>query len=730
MRMMLDTSGISTGFQQVGRDLKGLDKQVLALGKSLGITFGAASVGMVLKNAMNTINEYSSANSRLAAILGTVKSETVALQKVQQDLGASTKFTASQVADAQTELAKLGFTQREIIASTAGVLDLAAAAGIEIARAAEVAGGTLRGFGLDASETGRVVDVMAASFGKSALDTEKFAESMKVVAPIAKAAGIDLETATALVGKLSDSMISGSLGGTALKNLLSELSNPTSKLSKEIGFAVKNSSDLFRAFDILKEKNIDLAEATELTDERSKAAFLTLINSTDGLKSLASELENASGSAKQLAETMQDNLSGDIDKAKSAWEGFILSIESGEGAISKAFRTVVQGGTEVLSTLRMLNEESANIEKLGINRVDIGNARKAALTTELRLIEKINATNDSEERAGLIAKVSTSIQQRTAALEELRKKQEQIGNQREETRALLNTAKSRDEIAKLSQALVDLQNQFSSNGEAIVRTQFELEGISRVYDQFAEKNNEATTTVQKLTEEQKAAALEARNLRMELEGWKQITTNDLFSDGIQANIGGLAQGLQELFAAGVIGAGELELQLAKVGSAKTAVLESTFELQDAFAELYDVPELETYTENLQNLALAKEQAKVQSELLSEQLALEKQRMQEIGGVLKNVFEAGLNDFENFGEAIGSVLKRLITQLASAAAAAALLNAFLPGAGGFGSIFGSLSGFSGLSGGGSGALNVNGMIQGRDIFLSNANSGNILNRVGA
>ena len=729
MRMMLDTSGISTGFQQVGRDLKGLDKQVLALGKSLGITFGAASVGMVLKNAMNTINEYSSANSRLAAILGTVKSETVALQKVQQDLGASTKFTASQVADAQTELAKLGFTQREIIASTAGVLDLAAAAGIEIARAAEVAGGTLRGFGLDASETGRVVDVMAASFGKSALDTEKFAESMKVVAPIAKAAGIDLETATALVGKLSDSMISGSLGGTALKNLLSELSNPTSKLSKEIGFAVKNSSDLFRAFDILKEKNIDLAEATELTDERSKAAFLTLINSTDGLKSLASELENASGSAKQLAETMQDNLSGDIDKAKSAWEGFILSIESGEGAISKAFRTVVQGGTEVLSTLRMLNEESANIEKLGINRVDIGNARKAALTTELRLIEKINATDDSEERAGLIAKVNASIQKRTAALEELRKKQEQIGNQREETRALLNTAKSRDEIAKLSQALVDLQNQFSSNGEAIVRTQFELEGISRVYDQFAEKNNEATTTVQKLTEEQKAAALEARNLRMELEGWKQITTNDLFSDGIQANIGGLAQGLQELFAAGVIGAGELELQLAKVGSAKTAVLESTFELQDAFAELYDVPELETYTENLQNLALAKEQAKVQSELLSEQLALEKQRMQEIGGVLKNVFEAGLNDFENFGEAIGSVLKRLITQLASAAAAAALLNAFLPGAGSFGSIFGSLSGFSGLSGGGSGALNVNGMIQGRDIFLSNANSGNILNRVG-
>ena len=101
----------------------------------------------------------------------------------------------------------MGFTSDEINQVTESTLALAQAADADLARAAEVAGSTLRGFGLDASETQRVTDVMASSFGASALDMESFAESMKYVAPVANAAGISLEETTAMLASLSNSGI-------------------------------------------------------------------------------------------------------------------------------------------------------------------------------------------------------------------------------------------------------------------------------------------------------------------------------------------------------------------------------------------------------------------------------------------------------------------------------------------------------------------------------------------
>lgn len=348
--------GIGNEAEKAGQKVGGVNKQVKkstgliknlkSIGGALGITAGVALLGAAFKDAFRNIRDFSKSNSDLAAVLGKTKDEIKELTDLQKQLGATTEFSASQVANAQIELAKMGFTMKEIGSSTAGVLSLASASGSTLTESAEVMSATLRGFGLDASESGKVADTMAASFVNSSLDMEKFRESMKLVAPIARAANIDLDTTTALLGELATNGLAGSIAGTGLKNLMSKLSNENSKLSKELGFSVKNSEDLVRAFQELKKGNIDLTQATELTDERSKAAFLTMINGIDNVEALRDKLGEV-GTAANIAAEKMNNLDGDIKILGSAWEGLTLQGSEAESGI----RSVVQGITKAINFL-------------------------------------------------------------------------------------------------------------------------------------------------------------------------------------------------------------------------------------------------------------------------------------------------------------------------------------------------------------------------------------------
>ena len=136
------------------------------------------------------------------------------------------------------------------------------AGGAELGRAAEVAGSTLRAFGLAAEETGRVTDVMAKSFATSSLDMESFAEAMKTVAPIAKATGVSMEEASAMLGALANNGIKGSIAGTALKKILSDLH--------------REGKPMTQTFKELSNQNISLADANDLVGDRAKGALLVL----------------------------------------------------------------------------------------------------------------------------------------------------------------------------------------------------------------------------------------------------------------------------------------------------------------------------------------------------------------------------------------------------------------------------------------------------------------------
>ena len=276
---------------------------------SMKLTAPLAALGAV---SFNVFKGFEAEMSKVKAVSGATAEEFKALSDNAKDLGASTMFTAREVAQLQTEFAKLGFTATEITKVTESTLALAQASGSDLARAAEVAGSTLRAFGLDASETGRVTDVMAKSFSTSALDMEHFANSMSFVAPVAKSAGMSIEETSAMLAVLANAGIKGSKAGTALRRIISEI-GATGKPTAE---ALKD----------LASKGLNLADAKDEVGRSAQSALLILSEGVDQIKPLTKEFENSAGAAQEMADIMGDNAFGAGKRLESAMEGLGISI--------------------------------------------------------------------------------------------------------------------------------------------------------------------------------------------------------------------------------------------------------------------------------------------------------------------------------------------------------------------------------------------------------------------
>ena len=305
------------------RNSKSLGGMVAALGLTTAALYATSRA---ISSTVRVGANFQKTMSNVAAISGATGSDLAALEKNAKDLGASTAFTASQVGELQTEFAKLGFTSKEIQGVTKDTLALAAASGSDLATSAMVAGQTLRAFGLDVSETSRVTDTMAASFSRSALDMEKFSFSMQYVAPIARQVGIDVESTTAMLGTLANAGIDGSMAGTALRKILLELGNESSKVGKKLGFSVESSEDLERALKRLNEMGLGTTEMSDLVGQRAVSAFGILLNGVGTTNQLADGFKNAGGTAQEMADVQLDNLSGKATILGSAMEGLGLSI--------------------------------------------------------------------------------------------------------------------------------------------------------------------------------------------------------------------------------------------------------------------------------------------------------------------------------------------------------------------------------------------------------------------
>jgi len=511
--------------QKVG---KTADKSTRSFGKMAAGVLGAVAafkqVSNAIGNAMKSFRDFEFQMAKVKAITGANRTEFLQLSKSAQDLGRSTFFTAQQVAELQTNYGKLGFTTKEILNAQEATLMLATATDSDLARAAVVAGSAVRGFGLDASETQRVVDVMAVAFTSSALDIEKFQTSMTKVAPIAKSAGFSIEDTTAIMSQLADSGIEASIAGTSLRNILLKMQDPNSDLVKSFGKTIHSLDELVPALSKFSKEGGSLAEIMEVVDLRQAAAFEQMITSRERTVALRDALKDANGAAEEMARIVGDTLEGAFKRAESAGQGFQIGFMS---IFSDSIKNVVDGFTSFISTLTdfieipvsdKLNEDRIAMNDLfnALQSTNISQDTRNKLITELNLkygeylpnivTEKTNLEDlkkaQVEANAAMLQRVT--ILAAEEKLTEIRKRQidneieaatlakEQSESLREQTEARINTNE------RLTTSLSGVDVEMSNANMAVKENTEDLRRNKEEANKLAEEYETAATAALEL----------------------------------------------------------------------------------------------------------------------------------------------------------------------------------------------------------------------------------------
>lgn len=336
---------------QIGSALTGMGK-VLSTAVTLpllGIATTSIKVG----------NEFQAQMSRVQAIAGATGGELDKMKAQAIELGAKTAFSAKEAAQGMENLASAGFQVNEIMDAMPGVLDLAAVSGGDVAASSEAMASSLRAFGLEAGQAGHVADVFARAAADTNAETVDMAEAMKYVAPVAHSMGLSLEETAASIGIMADAGIKGSQAGTTLRGALSRIAKPTKAMVKSMDQLGVSFYDANGKMIPLREQIAQLKTATAgLTQEERNRHLVTLYgqNSLSGMLALldagpekldkmTNALINSDGAAREMAETMQDNLASKIEQMGGAFESAAIVIQQ---ILEPALTKVVGGITKLI----------------------------------------------------------------------------------------------------------------------------------------------------------------------------------------------------------------------------------------------------------------------------------------------------------------------------------------------------------------------------------------------
>ena len=311
IRAGYDLSFFSESSQNLIRKLHASGQQMKAVGRQMSMSLTAPIVGLGAV-ATRTFATFEQSMAKVQAISGATGTAFKDLEKTARQLGMTTRFSASEVADLMLNYSKLGFSSSEIQKITGATLDLALATGEDLARSAEIAGGTLRGFALEADQMTRVTDVMAKSFSSSALDLEKFQNAMPKVSAVASSLGITLEETTAMLGVLANKNIRATTAGTGLKNIF--------LMTRKSGMSFNDAMDKIN-------QSIDpTTTAMNMFGKENATVAVALAQSGDAIVEMTAKLEDANGAAKDMAKIMDDTLEGSMHRLRSAVSEMGISI--------------------------------------------------------------------------------------------------------------------------------------------------------------------------------------------------------------------------------------------------------------------------------------------------------------------------------------------------------------------------------------------------------------------
>lgn len=329
-------AGLTAGRQAGTGFSKGLSTaagKMTEVGKTMttAVSVPVAALGVT---AIKMSGDFEAAMNAVRAVTGASGAELQSMTEIAKELGATTKFSATDAANALEFLGMAGFSAADATAALPGVLDLAASSGMDLARTADIASNILTGFGLSVDEMGRAGDVLAKTVTSANVDMEMLGESFSYVAPTASAAGMSIEEAAAAIGILGNAGVQGSMAGTALNTAISRLLNPTGAAAKtlaELGVETVDSAGKMRGLaDILEDLEAGGADVTDMITifglEAGPKLQALLSAGSDELRTLTGELENAEGSAKKMAEIRMEGFKGGLDELTSAFEGLMIAI--------------------------------------------------------------------------------------------------------------------------------------------------------------------------------------------------------------------------------------------------------------------------------------------------------------------------------------------------------------------------------------------------------------------
>ncbi len=321
---------LSADNQKLIAALKRAEESVARFGakaSELGAQFATLGVAFAVQN----FAAFDDQMRAVQAVSGSTGAEFEALTAKARELGRTTSFTAEQVASGMVELGRAGFKAPQIDAAIASVMDLSRSTQTEIPLATEIAGNALRAFDLEASEMGRVCDVLTATANNSSQTLEDLGEAFKFVAPIAKDAGASIEDAAKIVGTLANFGIKGSLAGTAFKNIQLKMTDPdVQKRYKELGIDVVDADDgsLRNMADVLRELGAATASMPNAEKLATYKDLFSMYGLSGGVKLTSANftgmydaIDNSQGTAAETAAAMDTGIGGAFRLTESALEG-------------------------------------------------------------------------------------------------------------------------------------------------------------------------------------------------------------------------------------------------------------------------------------------------------------------------------------------------------------------------------------------------------------------------
>ena len=375
----LDISGFLSGLQSaqsqantaskniattIGNNLQSAGKSMTSAGSTLTKTVTTPVLGLGTA-AVKVTSDFESAMSKVSAISGATGGDLDALNKKAQEMGAKTKFSATESAEAFTYMAMAGWKTEDMLSGIDGIMSLAAADGLDLATTSDIVTDALTAFGLSASDSGHFANVLAKASSNANTNVSMLGESFKYAAPVAGALGYSAEDTAIALGLMANAGIKGSQGGTALRGSLTRLIKPTDEaavLMEQYGLSMTNADgsmkSLGEVMNMLRDKLGGLTEAeqaqvaAQIFGQEAMSGMLAIINASDSdYAKLTDAIYDADGAAQQMADTMLDNLSGQLTLLKSALEG--LAIQFGEILMPyiKQFVTWLQNLTQRLQEL-------------------------------------------------------------------------------------------------------------------------------------------------------------------------------------------------------------------------------------------------------------------------------------------------------------------------------------------------------------------------------------------